>query len=423
MVQTKKTIELILFIALAFVPLIYVPIGEFNDFFYAPKLYVLTALMAVFLGLLFKSRQHISELIEQDRINGALLMYFTLLFVSLFFATNIRLAMQGNIYRQEGFSTLIIYALLFLAARNGEGFTDKHFGKILISASLIAAFGILQYYGFDPFPRDFMRLGWVSSFSTIGNPNFLGSYLVLMLPFAYYLFVFTGKKIALMHFTILYWCLLATNTRGAWIGAFGSMLVFVGIIIKLRYNQRSHYIRTISLVMLTLLILFAFNFQSDGIFSNRLTSISKEFNDVLEDNEQAHIAGSYRIYIWMRVIDLIQKKPWFGFGIENLQIPFVEYFGEECLEIFGFVLPVDKAHNEYLHIAVSSGIPSLFLYLLFIIFVLTKYIKNRNKSALTIPLFSAVVGYLMQSFFSISVVSVAFIFWIYLGLLISKTKI
>jgi len=86
------------------------------------------------------------------------------------------------------------------------------------------------------------------------------------------------------------------------------------------------------------------------------------------------------------------------------------------------VLPVDKAHNEFLHIAVSSGIPSLVAYLLFILLVIIYYLKSHTDSTLTIPLFTAVMGYLAQAFFNISVVSVAFIFWAYLGLLTAKSS-
>jgi len=34
-----------------------------------------------------------------------------------------------------------------------------------------------------------------------------------------------------------------------------------------------------------------------------------------------------------------------------------------------------------------------------------------------VPLFSAILGYLVQAFFNISVVSVAYVFWVFLGLL------
>jgi putative inorganic carbon (HCO3(-)) transporter len=54
--------------------------------------------------------------------------------------------------------------------------------------------------------------------------------------------------------------------------------------------------------------------------------------------------------------------PLFGYGLETLDIVFTEWFCEDIIATYGSMWIVDKAHNEYLHIAVSTGIPSLVLY-------------------------------------------------------------
>ena len=416
----NKSINHIVLIALVIVPLIYLPFGEFNDYFYAPKLVALTLLAGLYVISVYKNRSQINQLIDFDRINQVLLLYYMILLISLFFATNIRLAIQGNLYRQEGFSTLIVYGLLFIAARKQVILNDKKVKMILMSACIVSLYGLLQYYSLEFFPRDFMRVGWVAAFSTIGNPNFLGSYLVLMLPLTYYLFVIKKSKSALLSFVLLFWCLLATNTRGAWIGAlvsFTFLFCYGGIRIK---NNKKIFLRITILAAISLIIIFAFNMASNNLFSERVVSISKDIETAIEGKENAKYAGSNRFYIWSKVLILIQNKPMFGYGIENLQIPFVKYFGEDSLKTFGYVLPVDKAHNEFLHIAVSSGVPSLCMYLFFVFLIILKYIKSRMKSQLSTFLFLSIIGYLSQAFFNISVVSVAFIYWIFLGLLTNE---
>ena len=52
----------------------------------------------------------------------------------------------------------------------------------------------------------------------MGNPNFLGSYLVLLIPIAMHLFIVKSKKYASAIFCALLYCLLCTMTRGAWLG-------------------------------------------------------------------------------------------------------------------------------------------------------------------------------------------------------------
>ena len=86
------------------------------------------------------------------------------------------------------------------------------------------------------------------------------------------------------------------------------------------------------------------------------------------------------------------------------------------IEMYGNVYHVDRAHNEYLHIAVSSGIPALISYLVFTFLCLKKGFKLMKKDVRYLPYFTALSAYLVQAFFNISIVSVAYIFWIFLGI-------
>jgi len=76
---------------------------------------------------------------------------------------------------------------------------------------------------------------------------------------------------------------------------------------------------------------------------------------------------------------------------------------------------VDKAHSEVLHIMAVSGIPAALVYLSFLIVI---YWKNRkfilHHNSTTILAF-AVSTYLVQGLFNISVIAVAPLFWILLG--------
>jgi putative inorganic carbon (HCO3(-)) transporter len=81
--------------------------------------------------------------------------------------------------------------------------------------------------------------------------------------------------------------------------------------------------------------------------------------------------------------------------------------------VMGRLMTIDKAHNEYLNIAVSAGIPSLIAYLT-LVFVVLKNSVSKEKNLLL----AVIIAYLVQAFFNISVVSVAFLFWILLGRLV-----
>ena len=204
--KTNQRIRQVVAMAVIIIPLVYFPFNQNGDYFYLPKVYALMFVVSIYLFILFKNRNRLEYLIQADKINITLLAYFTLITVSLFFAHDIFLALQGGLGREEGYSTIIMYMLLFLAARKVKIDKEGLFNGILVTACIVSIYGILQYYGMDPIPRDFLRISWQRSFSTMGNPNFLGSYLVLILPIAMHLFVIRKKTIAGFRFGIVLLC-------------------------------------------------------------------------------------------------------------------------------------------------------------------------------------------------------------------------
>ncbi|MEH6908539.1 O-antigen ligase family protein, partial [Neobacillus drentensis] len=101
---------------------------------------------------------------------------------------------------------------------------------------------------------------------------------------------------------------------------------------------------------------------------------------------------------------------------------------EELEKYFGTPnIIVDKAHNEYLQIAITLGVPALLTYL-FLLFVILKrafqaeIIAAENEKILLTGLISSIVGYLIQAFFNISVVTVAPLFWSLLGITLAKSE-
>ena len=85
---------------------------------------------------------------------------------------------------------------------------------------------------------------------------------------------------------------------------------------------------------------------------------------------------------------------------------------------------IDKVHNEYLQKLVTEGIFSLITYMLLLLLLFIKSIKKitKNKDTLLITLFISFLTYAIQAFFNISVICVAPLFYILMGLLASEAK-
>jgi len=427
----KQRIDYLVFAAVVLVPFIFFPVGKNADYFYAPKVYALVVITAMFLFTLLLSTRSLNRFIKFDRINLLLFLYFLLLLISLFFAHDIKMAILGRAYRVEGLITLTTYFLLFLAARAVALPEKKLFMGITISAALLSIYGIAQYYGFDPLPRDFIRGGWKVAFATFGNPNFFGSYLVLVIPVVLHQFIIGKKNIAGIGYALLIYALICTLTRSAWVGI-GTGLSAYGILYGYFYNNFKQDILRIAVsLLITGLAIVVFNISAGNIFMSRVQSISHDAQTVMKSGQKvsedvinksgATESGLARFYIWSKMIELIKEKPMTGYGIENLMEPFGEKFGSESVSQrlgFGKISrPPDKAHNEYMNIAASTGIPSLLVYLVFIGLVMKAgWIRIRHSNAY-VPLMAATIGYLAQAFFNISVASVAYIFWVFLGLI------
>lgn len=417
--KLNKIIKFTVLFSLTVIPLIILPIETDIDKYYFPKVAAMLIIVISFLIMKFTNKWRINYIIKGDITNKILLLYLLSLIVSTFFAFNKAYAVFGSPGRYEGIITICLYMILFLISRLYINVDEKLFKIILISAAVVSGYGILQTFGIEPFPRDADRINWVNAFSTIGNPNFLGSYLVLMIPISVYLFIVDKSLLGMVGYIILFYCLLGTNTRGAWLGYIVAIITFTVIhFIYFRYSK-AEFRRYVILFIATLVILLLFNFKTGGALLNRFLTISLDAKELLTDGEKADLTGSHRGFIWKRVIELIKQRPITGYGLENLGEMFVKYYSQDMIEFWGKVRYPDKAHNEYLHIAVTSGIPSLMIYLSFLTIIITNGLKKLANNKLLLLLLSSVIGYMAAAFFNISIVSVAYIYWIFLGLIAS----
>lgn len=137
--------------------------------------------------------------------------------------------------------------------------------------------------------------------------------------------------------------------------------------------------------------------------------------------------GSARGYIWSRSIPLVKNNLIIGSGPDTFpfQFPQNDYIGK----YYAYDTPnmlVDKPHNLYLQFALNYGLVSLigFLCIIFIYIIdcIRLYaFKNHydHSKVVGIATFVGIIGYLFSGFFNDSLISVAPVFWIVLGVGIS----
>ena len=142
---------------------------------------------------------------------------------------------------------------------------------------------------------------------------------------------------------------------------------------------------------------------------------------MFDNDAEKSALGSGRMIIWKIALEELTFVPILGTGPDALVDGLKENYTDDYVKfIVNTHMQIDKAHNEYLQIAVTLGIPALIVYLTFIAQILASARKNIFKNNATFILFIPIVSYLVQAFFNISTIGVAPVFWALLGLIQSQ---
>lgn len=401
----------ILSIVLFLAPLLVFPRELIYDY-NIPKVIVLyTCGIILSLMLIIKRKE-----IKYDKKDIFIFIFLLLAGISLIFSINKTKSLFGETGRHEGFFMIIVYILVYYFAK--YYFSEyKHFYKILFGIVIgISILSILQFYDLVPLQKELglqYRKYWTSG--TFGNPNFLASYVTIFLPIVMCLFVIKGKKRYLIMSIILFWSMLCTLTRSSWL-AFGIYSV-IGIIYVV-YKREKLLIKNSIIILMSFIIIFGIgDILSNGRIVGRNRVMINEFKSMYSEGVKEEM-GSGRIGIWKVTLNVIKNRPLTGGGIDSLKdaiaLEQYDYYIDRIKRTHTYV---DKAHNEYLQIAATMGIPALIVYLLFLFFIFKDNIKNIFKDKLTLILLLSIIGYLIQAFFNISTIGVAPVFWMLLGLI------
>lgn len=374
--------------------------------------------------------------LKREHIIG--LIFLATIGVATIFSKNIETAIWGNIERREGLIMYFVYIALFIFSTNFFKVTSKGIDIILAAGSLMSFYSVIQLFGEDPIQVHFYGqiVTTTTCIGTVGNNNFLSTYLLLFLFLSIGLYIFKNETKYLSFATIIFFGLLASRTRGGWITL--GVLFIAGAIIFL-VIKRKDYLKRLGFVVLAFFIaLIVLNISSGNKIIERAklssmfssSSSSSESGDgsassedgASSDESKVQLAGSFasRANIARIAWKAFLAQPFIGDGPDTLGLRINADFPDEMQDhIAKYNESIDKAHNEYLEYASCDGLFTIVSYLALIGLIikgLVMGIKDDKNKILLIVL----VGYLVQSFFNISVIMVAPLFWVFLGYCVKK---
>ncbi len=384
-----------------------------------------------------------------------------LLFAAVYLLTTVtsmnpRLSLWGEYLRVQGTYTTLCYVLFFfLVAFNLR--TKAQFDRVVTVALLaslpVAFYGVLQHFGVDPIFVLGGPMGRVDS--TMGNPIFLGAYLIMVIPptlartlATLQMFLKGNQPLLSRCFKLLQAagyalllalqsvCLLYTRARGPWLGFLAGITLFA-VLLSLRRRIRWLLVVTMAMSVTFVLLLVLLNLPYTPLEPlQTLPYLSRLV--IIDDLEATTGTVGVRLLIWQGEIELLRSRPTIGLRPDPLYSlrPLIGYGPEMMSGIFPAVYPpklghiedrnalADRAHNHLLDLLVMNGALGLLAYLFLIgsffycgISLIWRTESSSIQLAL-IALLSAVFAHFVEIQVGIALVTTQMLLWLYMALLV-----
>ncbi len=304
-------------------------------------------------------------------------LFIVILLVTSLIGSDPKTSLLGSYPYFQGW-ILYAYLFLFFLLVSSAKIKFEHWAYVLSGSAVLV--GILAIWQWGQINLWGLQIPNYAGrvVSTFGQPNFYGGFLLLTLPFTYYLLKTTGNKLLLL--------------------AWGSGLIAsIGIIVSYSRSAILLFLILLTaalfaeikikrfLIIIPIIVLGAFllsiNFSSGLWWSEWVKPQDKEW--------LIHNSPEKRIFIWPVVWQLIKISPVTGYGLENIATVYSQYFINNKRALFeenllnvkpSFLslkdLNLDRTHNYILDLLLFSGILGLLGWLGLIILLFKKLVQK-----------------------------------------------
>ncbi len=252
-------------------------------------------------------------------------------------------------------------------ARDSSQTALRH--TFLTVGTIAAVYGIGQYFSVEFFWPKVLNPYGVRSVSTFGNPNFMSSYMVMLLPLAMvsYLEAPTRAKRAAyaLMFISFEAVLLCSMTRSSWVGGAAALapLLFSKRLRALALRDLEFHGAVASLILAVALL-----WPSSSVSGYAPSVIGRisEMADIVSKSTESQSAPYSPLYqrflIWLCCWTMGSENPFFGKGFGTLELFFPFYQGHfvDQFELFRTLRThANNAHNEIIETFCQTGLLGL----------------------------------------------------------------
>lgn len=410
---------------LFFTPLIFTSFN--SELFELPKMYFVYLITLIILTLhLINFFQNKSKLLSTNLLVLPLFLFLLSQSISTYFSVDQHTSIFGYYSRLNGgLLSLISYIILFLilTVYIDKPFIQKIINVSLISGLIVSIYAIAEHFGID---KDI----WLQDvqnrvFSTFGQPNWLAAYLCILIPIGLAQsieYFYKKNKILFLIYdlsaVIFFLALLFTKSKSGIIASAISLGLF--FIFSFLKNKNSLKFLILNCSLLILFSLSINNPIKDLLFPQKLKIVDSNI-----ENLNITPSGDIRKIVWKGALELWQKFPLFGTGVETFAYSYYWTRPAEHNLTSEWDFLYNKAHNEYINYLATTGAFGLLTYSIFIGAILLLFVKtilkDKDNIYLNLGLLTAFISILITNIAGFSVIVISLYFFL-LPVLISKDK-
>ncbi len=418
--QNKSYFEMsvfcILLLAVAAVPLAFVPIGRPS---YVKWLIIETVFPCLCAGWMVYHILGRRRPLRFSMVTVFAVAVFLAQILSFVNATNAHLVWV------ELVKTIGLFSAYFLVANLAMG-TGRQTSLILalcIPGAVAGAYGVAQHFGWDFFQWEKSLLTPTTrGVSTFGHPNFAAHFLITVIPLTVCLLVAVRSKLikALVAVCMvpMLWHLSITGSRGAALGlAAAACMVVILLFVDRRGRDGSDTgrLRTRRNIAVAAILLAV-------AVSAVVAAWKVKQSDPLSVREGQSM---FRLRTWGTGIRLFLDHPAFGSGAGNYEVASPAYWDDVEQKNFMVNNRMSyRVHNEYIQTAAEQGIPGILAFIGLLAMGISEALQlvgssNRRQRIYGLGFLAVIVAISVDSIFNFDFQTPAsvLVFWVTLGMI------
>lgn len=249
--------------------------------------------------------------IHKSAVYIPMIIYSVLIILSTIFSDFKEISIWGFVERYEGMIILLCYMLiLFITINmvNDKSSIKAIFSALICSALIIGIIGILQYFGHDIYktisgkklilpaqlqnivPKLKFQFGDKIIYSTLYHYNYVGSYMAMLFPLTFTLFILIKNKFYKIPMAVIsllmFLNLLLCHSRAGVIGGMVSILVLA---VTLRKYFLKNWKFTAAIVAIALVGGIGFNIYSKGMLKARIGSLFQDAESLTKSSNSSSL--------------------------------------------------------------------------------------------------------------------------------------